>query len=102
MRPAIAAERYARRAGTRAAGHFDAERTPGELWHDEVARPAGGYLWDRCAEAGVVEPISLHTSHRTDVERSGSAWACFVSLPAEAQSPVRAYASMNGNSSIPL
>jgi hypothetical protein len=40
--PAVAAERYARRAGTRAAGHFDAERTPGELWNDDVARPVAG------------------------------------------------------------
>jgi predicted kinase len=40
--PAIAAERYARRAGTRAAGHFDAERTIGELWNDDVARPVAG------------------------------------------------------------
>ena len=42
--PAIAAERYARRAGTRSAGHFDAERTIAELWNDDVARPmAGGW-----------------------------------------------------------
>src|SRR5215467_10002225 len=34
--------RYARRAGTRAAGHFDAERTIGELWNDDVARPVAG------------------------------------------------------------
>jgi predicted kinase len=40
--PAIAAERYARRAGTRAAGHFDAERTIEELWNDDVARPVAG------------------------------------------------------------
>jgi predicted kinase len=40
--PAVAAERYARRAGTRAAGHFDAERTPGELRNDDVARPVAG------------------------------------------------------------
>jgi predicted kinase len=40
--PAIAAERYAARAGTRAAGHFDAERTIGELWNDDVARPVAG------------------------------------------------------------
>jgi DNA-binding beta-propeller fold protein YncE len=26
---------------------------PGEGQYDEVERPAGGYLWDRCAEAGV-------------------------------------------------
>jgi predicted kinase len=40
--PAVAAERYARRAGTRAAGHFDAERTIEELWNDDVARPVAG------------------------------------------------------------
>ena len=40
--PAIAAERYARRAGTRAAGHFDAKRTIEELWNDDVARPVAG------------------------------------------------------------
>jgi hypothetical protein len=40
--PAVAAERYARRAGTRAEGHFDAERTPGELRNDDVARPVAG------------------------------------------------------------
>ena len=40
--PAIAAERYARRAGTRSAGHFDAERTIAELWNDDVARPVAG------------------------------------------------------------
>jgi DNA-binding beta-propeller fold protein YncE len=26
---------------------------PAEGTHDAIARPAGGYLWDRCAEAGV-------------------------------------------------
>jgi hypothetical protein len=40
--PAVAAQRYARRAGTRAAGHLDAERMAGELWNDEVARPVAG------------------------------------------------------------
>jgi hypothetical protein len=38
----VAAERYARRAVTRPAGHFAAERAPGELWNDEVARPVAG------------------------------------------------------------
>src|SRR5215470_3757114 len=38
----IAARRYALRAGTRAAGHFAAERTIGELWNDEVAQPVAG------------------------------------------------------------
>jgi cytidylate kinase len=39
---AVAAQRYARRAGARAAGHLDAERTAAELWNDEVARPVAG------------------------------------------------------------
>jgi DNA-binding beta-propeller fold protein YncE len=26
---------------------------PSEGTHDDIARPAGGYIWDRCAEAGV-------------------------------------------------
>jgi hypothetical protein len=38
----IAAQRYALRAGTRAAGHFDAGRTIEELWNDEVAQPVDG------------------------------------------------------------
>ncbi len=38
----IAAARFAARAGTRAAGHFDAERSPDELWNDEIAQPVGG------------------------------------------------------------
>jgi hypothetical protein len=41
-RPEIAARRYAVRAGTRAAGHFDAERTVAELWNEEVAQPVAG------------------------------------------------------------
>jgi hypothetical protein len=39
---AVAAQRYAGRAGTRAAGHLDAERVAAELWNDEVARPVDG------------------------------------------------------------
>jgi predicted kinase len=39
---AVAAQRYARRAGTRATGHLDTERTAAELWNDEVARPVAG------------------------------------------------------------
>jgi predicted kinase len=38
----IAQRRHAERAGTRAAGHFAAERTAAELWNDEVARPVAG------------------------------------------------------------
>jgi predicted kinase len=37
-----AAQRYARRAGTRHAGHFDGDRTLADLWNDEVARPVAG------------------------------------------------------------
>jgi hypothetical protein len=40
--PVVAAERYALRAGSRGAGHFDASRATGELWNDEVARPVAG------------------------------------------------------------
>ena len=32
----------ARRAGSRAAGHLDAERAAAEIWNDEVARPVAG------------------------------------------------------------
>jgi predicted kinase len=38
----IALRRYAERAGARAAGHFAADRTAGELWNDEVARAVAG------------------------------------------------------------
>jgi predicted kinase len=41
-RPEVAARRYALRAGTRDAGHFDAERTIAELWNEEVAQPVAG------------------------------------------------------------
>lgn len=39
---AAATQRYAGRAGTRAAGHLDTERTAREIWNDEVARPVAG------------------------------------------------------------
>jgi predicted kinase len=39
---AIAKERYAARAGTRHAGHFDGVRSGEELWNDEVAEPVAG------------------------------------------------------------
>jgi predicted kinase len=38
----VAARRYRERAGSRHAGHFDAVRSPGELWNDQVARPVDG------------------------------------------------------------
>jgi adenylylsulfate kinase-like enzyme len=37
-----ARSRYRRRAGTRAAGHFDAVRTDEELWNAEVSEPVAG------------------------------------------------------------
>jgi len=37
-----AAARYRARSRTRAAGHFDSERVPDELWNDEVAQPVDG------------------------------------------------------------
>jgi predicted kinase len=40
--PVLAAERYALRAGSRDAGHFDAQRAAEELWNDEVAQPVAG------------------------------------------------------------
>jgi predicted kinase len=40
--PVLVAERYALRAGSRDAGHFDTERVTAELWNDEVARPVAG------------------------------------------------------------
>jgi predicted kinase len=54
--PAVAAERYALRAGSRDAGHFDAERATAELWNDEVARPvAGGWPVIEVDTAGPVD-----------------------------------------------
>ncbi len=38
----VALRRYRARAHGRDAGHFDAERSDGELWHDEVNQPVAG------------------------------------------------------------
>lgn len=55
--PQIAAQRYALRTGTRAAGHFDAERTIGELWDGEVTQPvAGGWP---VIEVGTNSPVEV-------------------------------------------
>jgi hypothetical protein len=56
--PQVAARRYAQRAGSRHAGHFDAERVTGELWDDdEVARPvAGGWP---VISVDTAEPVDL-------------------------------------------
>jgi predicted kinase len=41
---AVAAARYAERAEGRAAGHFDGQRSPTDIWNDEIAGPiAGGW-----------------------------------------------------------
>ena len=54
--PVLAAERYALRAGSRDAGHFDALRATGELWNDEVAQPvAGGWPVIEVDTAGPVD-----------------------------------------------
>ncbi len=36
---AVALSRYRLRAGSRAVGHFDTERSADELWHDDVSEP---------------------------------------------------------------
>ena len=38
----VALRRYRARANGRDAGHFDDERSDGELWHDEVNQPVAG------------------------------------------------------------
>jgi predicted kinase len=56
----LAARRYALRADSRDAGHFDAERVSGELWNDEVARPvAGGWPVIEVDTAGPVDVVGL-------------------------------------------
>ena len=40
--PVTSRARYAARAGTRHAGHFDEQRTESELWSGEVAEPVAG------------------------------------------------------------
>jgi len=53
----VAAQRYDRRAATRAAGHLDAERAADELWNDDVARPvAGGWP---VIEVDTTTPVEL-------------------------------------------
>jgi predicted kinase len=55
--PQIAASRYVLRAGSRAAGHFDVERTAEDLWNDEVAQPvAGGWP---VIEIGTNDPVEI-------------------------------------------
>ena len=54
----VAAARFAARAGTSSAGHFDRYCTPDELWNDQVAEPvAGGW-----------EVIEVDTMKAVDIE----------------------------------
>jgi hypothetical protein len=58
--PQTVQRRYAARAGTWDAGHFDAVPTPAELWNDEVARPvAGGWPVIEVSTTGPVDVASL-------------------------------------------
>lgn len=53
---ATARDRYAERAGTRQAGHFDGVRSSEELWNDEVAEPvAGGWPLLEVSTDGTVD-----------------------------------------------
>lgn len=66
--PAVARQRYTERAGTRAAGHFDADRALGELWNDEVAQPvAGGWpvIEVDTGRPVEVEPLTGWVRHAT-------------------------------------
>lgn len=57
--PEVARQRYVLRAGTRAAGHFDADRSIEELWNDEVAGPvAGGWP---VIEIGTNSPVDVRS-----------------------------------------
>ena len=38
----VAERRYQERRSTERSGYFDAERSPDELWNDEIAQPVGG------------------------------------------------------------
>lgn len=54
----VAAERY--RSRTRHAVHFDADRTPEDLWHPEVAQPvAGGWPVVEVDTTGPVDVAAL-------------------------------------------
>ena len=53
----VALERYRVRAGSRHAGHFDADREVEELWNDEVAEPVAGD-W-RVLEVDTTHPVDV-------------------------------------------
>jgi hypothetical protein len=72
--PQTAHRRYALRAGTRNAGHFDAVRTHGELWNDEVARPvAGGWPVIEVSTTGPIDVESLIVQIGAAAARSAQA-----------------------------
>jgi predicted kinase len=68
----IVEQRYRARATTRAAGHFDAQRRPDELWNDEVAVPvAGGWPVIAVDTDGPVDVDDLAQRVRTTALRHG-------------------------------
>jgi predicted kinase len=78
-----AQRRYALRAGTRDAGHLDAERTLQEIWNDEVARPvAGGWPVIEVSTTGPVDVEALIAQMSAAAARASS-----LKLSSEADSP---------------
>jgi predicted kinase len=68
----VARQRYALRAGTRDAGHFDAERMTEELWNGEVARPvAGGWPVIEVSTTAPIDVKSLIVRIRAAVDLAG-------------------------------
>jgi predicted kinase len=56
----VARARYRARAGGRATGHFDADRTDDDLWHPEVDEPiAGGWSVVEVDTSGPVDVAEL-------------------------------------------
>ena len=73
--PETARHRYALRAATRGAGHFDAQRTAGELWNEEVAQPvADGWP---VIEADTNSPVDVDRGSGGD----GSHWRSILRSP---------------------
>jgi predicted kinase len=68
----VVERRYRARATTRAAGHFDDQRRPDELWNDEVAVPvAGGWAVIQVDTNGPVDVPDLAQRVRTTALRHG-------------------------------
>ena len=68
----VVEKRYRARASTRAAGHFDDQRRPDELWNDEVAVPvAGGWPVIEVDTNGPVDAHDLAQRVRAAALRHG-------------------------------